>query len=711
MTTAPRDAQAPIAQRIPTDRTHHGHTFTDDYEWMRDKDSPQVTAHLEAENAYTAARTAHLEGLRETIFTEIRTRTKETDMSVPVRRGSWWYFTRTEEGKDYGISCRAPISGPDDWTPPEVADGQRLAGEEVIFDSNAEAAGSEFFSLGSFSISPDGTKLAWAADLTGDERYTLRIRDLEAGEDLPERIENTFAGATFDGTGAYVFYTTCDDAWRPDTVWRHRLGTGAEADPQVFHEPDERFFVGVGLTRSQQYVCIVTGSKTTEGWWVLPADEPTAEPQPVWERQQGVEYSVEHAIVAGEDRFIITHNRDRADFDIVDVPAADPAGEGRPVLDGDMTGYRIEDVDAFAGHLVISYRHGGFARVGTVAITASEAAPYGTLAEIAVDEPVGTLGTGANPEFEQPRLRLTYTSMVTPGTVFAYDMDTGQRIVLKRQPVLGGVDLDAYEQELMWARAEDGTEVPISLVWKTGARDAGPAPMVLYGYGSYELSMDPGFSVKRLSLLDRGVVFAIAHVRGGGEMGRHWYDEGKTTAKRNTFTDFIAVADHLIGTGVTSSEKLVATGGSAGGLLMGAVANMAPDRFAGISAHVPFVDALTSILMPELPLTVIEWEEWGDPLHDEQVYEYMRSYSPYENVTEQDYPKILAITSLNDTRVLYVEPAKWVARLREVGADALLKTEMSAGHGGASGRYDAWKEDAFDYAWMLDVLGRSDVSR
>jgi oligopeptidase B len=742
--TTATPTSAPVAKKVPFERTHHGHTFIDDYEWMREKESPEVIAHLEAENAWTRAQTAHLEGLQNSIFTEIKTRIKETDMSVPNRRGNYWYFSRTKAGLDYGISVRIPISGPDDWTPPEVGE-EPLPGEEVVFDSNIAAEGQEFFSLGSFSLSDDGSRLLYGVDTTGDERYTLHVRDLITGDDLADTIDGTFAGASLDPSGRYVFYTTVDDAWRPEKVWRHVVGTDSSDDVCIFHEPDERFFVGSGFSRSGRMMFVVTGSKTTTGYWSISADDLEAEPQEIWPRVDGVEYNVEHAVIGGEDRFFITHNRNRADFDLVDVPVADPTAPGRDVIvtesgagtDGELRidDLRIEDVDAFADFIVLSYRRGGFARVGIIRLGDSSS-PFAPLQELPFGRETGSLYVGNNPEFEQASIRLHFTSMSTPAVIYSHRVADGTDTVLKRQPVLGSVDLDDYTESLLWAKAADGTDIPVSVVFRkdlhrfdggTASATAGtgdgademnggaasakvePAPLLLYGYGSYEASMDPYFSVSRLSLLDRGVVFAIAHVRGGGEMGRHWYDQGKTTAKKNTFTDFIDVARHLIDTGWTSPDRLVASGGSAGGLLMGAIANMAPELFAGISAEVPFVDALTSILMPELPLTVIEWEEWGDPLHDPEVYEYMRSYSPYENVTEAAYPQILAVTSLNDTRVLYVEPAKWVARLREVGANALLKTEMVAGHGGASGRYDAWKEIAFEYAWILDVLGRSDI--
>lgn len=734
MTTSPKPAVPPTAAKVPHVRTHHGHTFTDNYEWLREKESPEVIAHLEAENAWTQEQTSGLEPLRESIFTEIKTRIKETDMSVPNRRGQFWYFSRTRAGLDYSISVRVPVSGDDDWTPPEVGE-ETLPGEEIIFDSNLAAKGHEFFSLGTFSLTEDGRHLLYGVDNSGDERYTLAIRDLNTGKDLGDRIEGTFAGAMIDPSGRFVFYTTVDDAWRPEKVWRHEVGTDSAQDVVVLHEPDEKYFVGAGLSRSGKYIFLVTGSKNTTGYWYLEASDPRAEATEVWPRVEGIEYTVDHAIIAGEDRFLITHNRDRADFDVVDVPVSAPttATDARAVIDN-VEGMRIEDVDAFADFLVVSYRRGGFARVGTITLR-HDAAVFSELAELPFDRETGTLALAGNPEFAQTSIRLLFTSMSTPAVIYQHSVADGTDTVLKRQPVLGSVDLENYSESLVWASADDGTQIPISLVYRkdlvaldpahtsaedsdqadqtdqatTSAAPVKPAPLVLYGYGSYEASMDPYFSVARLSLLDRGAVYAIAHVRGGGEMGRHWYDQGKTLTKSNTFTDFIAAGRHLVEQGWTTPETMVATGGSAGGLLMGAVANMAPDLFAGISAHVPFVDPLTSILMPELPLTVIEWEEWGDPLHDPEVYEYMRSYSPYENVAEVDYPRILAITSLNDTRVLYVEPAKWVARLREVGADVLLKTEMVAGHGGVSGRYDSWKETAFDYAWILEVLGISEV--
>ncbi len=713
-TTSTDDEQAqgpstpPVADKRPLRREHHGDVVVDDYEWLREKENPEVIAHLEAENAFTEAELAHLAPLRQRIFEEIRSRVQETDLSVPVREGSWWYYSRSIEGAQYGVSCRVAVADADDWTPPTIEPGTDVEGEQVLLDMNLEADGHEFFSLGTFDVSPDGTRLAWAADSVGDERYSLRIRDLVTGEDLPDVIEGTLPGAMISPDGDFVFYTTPDDAWRPDTVWRHRIGTPREEDVAVFHEPDERYWVGVGATRSRRFLVIEVGSKITSETRLLPADDPTGEFTVVWPRREGVEYEVAHTITAGTDELLILHNEGAVNFELVRVSVSDPMGERTVVLPHSES-VRLEDVDCFAGFTAVSFRREGLTRLGLLRMDSSGA---GSIEEIDFDEPIFTVGAASNPEWEQPTLRLHFGSFVTPATVFDYVVADDRLRLLKRQVVLGGYDPTDYEQRRVWATAADGARIPISMVARREMFDRpstqAPPAMLLYGYGSYEASIDPSFSAARLSLLDRGVGFAIAHVRGGGELGRAWYDDGKTLTKKNTFTDFVAAADELIEQGYATPERLLAEGRSAGGLLMGAVANIGGDRFAGILAGVPFVDPLTSILDPSLPLTVIEWDEWGDPLHDPEVYAYMKSYSPYENVADRRYPRILAVTSLNDTRVLYVEPAKWTARLREVGAPVLLKTEMSAGHGGVSGRYDAWHERAFELAWMLDVVGLAD---
>lgn len=692
---------APIADRRSTLRTHHDDIVDDPYEWLRDKDAAEVVTHLEAENAHTDAETAHLAELRERLFEEIKSRVQETDLSVPTRRGDWWYYSRSEEGAQYGIHCRAAATA-DDWTPPVLSAGVPVPGEVVLLDANVEAEGHEFFSLGAFDTSDDATKLLWSTDFEGDELYTVHVRDLTTGETLADEIPNT-GGAFFTPDGTGILYTTRDEAWRPDTLWLHRIGSPLSEDITLFHEPDEKFWLGAGITRSRRYLVVGVGSSITSEEYLIDLDGPlTAEPRLVWPRREGVEYSIDHAVVDGQDRLLVLHNDGALDFELVSVDAADPQGE-RHVLIAHEPGKRLLGIDAFRDFATVEYRSEGLERVGLLDYETS------TVRELTFNEPLYSAGVSGNPEWHSPFLRLGYTSFVTPGTVYDLDLATDTLVLRKQVPVLGGYDPAEYDQRREWATAADGVRVPISLVWKRsfGEPGASARPVHIYGYGSYEHSIDPGFSVARLSELDRGVVFAVAHVRGGGEMGRQWYEDGKLLQKRNTFTDFVSCAEHLIATGVTTPARLVAEGGSAGGLLMGAVANLAPELFAGILAGVPFVDALTTILDPSLPLTVIEWDEWGDPLHNADVYAYMKSYTPYENVREGvKYPRILAVTSLNDTRVLYVEPAKWVARLREAGAsDVLLKCEMVAGHGGVSGRYNSWKERAFELAWLLDTLG------
>jgi oligopeptidase B len=703
----------PVAQRIPVERTHHGDTVVDEYAWLAAKDDPATVAYLTAENEYTAARTADQEALRQTIFDEIKRRTQETDVALPARKGDYWYYHRTEEGKQYGIQCRRRVA-PGETAPPLSTDGSPLPGEEILLDGNVEAGDSAFFDLGAFDVSPDGTRVAFSVDLTGDERFTLKIRDLTTGENLPDEIPNVHYGCAWSRDGGTVFYTRTDDAWRAYQVWRHTLGTPVEDDVLVFEEADERFSVGIGLTRSEEYLVLAAHSMVTSECYLIPAADPTATPVLVRPREQGVEYHLEHDPARG--RFLILHNRDapaspgselaspagggqrQEDFALAEVPVDDPTGPWRTVI-AHTPGQRLLDVDAFAAAVVVSLRRDGLT---ALRVLPAEGAAY----DIDFPEPVYTVGMSSNLEYETNSIRFAYTSLVTPHGLYDYDLATREMVLRWRRPVLGGYDPEDYEQHREWATAPDGTRVPISIAARKGTPRDGSAPLLLYGYGSYEASMDPWFSVVRLSLLDRGFVFAVAHVRGGGELGRRWYEDGKLLKKKNTFTDFIACAQHLVATGWTSTDRLVAQGGSAGGLLMGAVANLAPHAFAGIVAQVPFVDVLTTILDPSLPLTVAEWEEWGDPLHNAEYYEYIKSYAPYENLRNEQYPPMLVLGSLNDTRVLFHEPAKYVARLRHVapGTDVLLKTEMGTGHSGPSGRYDAWKEDAFVLAWILSLV-------
>lgn len=701
--------QPPVAKRGNHRREHHGDVFIDPYEWLRDKDNPEVIAHLEAENAYTEDATGHLEPLRQKIFDEIKARTKETDLSVPMRRNGWWYYARSFEGKQYAVHCRCPIGDPDDWTPPQLDEGAEIPGEQILLDENVEADGHGYFSLGAATVSLDGNILAYSVDVLGDERYTLKFKDLRTGELYDDTITGIGAGGTWAADSRTLYYTTVDDAWRPDTVWRHRLASGLPAE-KVYHEPDERFWVAIGRSRSDKYLFVASGSAVTTEVRYVDATDPTAELTTVWERRDLVEYSVEHAVVGGEDRFLILHNDGAENFMLVDTPVSDPS-DVRPLIEH-RSDVRLDGVDAFDGFLVISYRSDALPKMALWPLTADG---YGTRQELTFDSELTAAGMGGNPNWSTPKLRIGATSFITPARIYDLDLATGERTLLREQPVLGGYRPEDYVERRDWATASDGARVPISIIHRAGLQF--PAPALLYGYGAYESCEDPRFSIARLSLLDRGMVFVIAHVRGGGELGRPWYEHGKLLEKTNTFTDFIAAASHLIDTGVTRPQNLVALGGSAGGLLMGAVANMAPELFAGILAQVPFVDALTTILDPSLPLTVTEWDEWGNPLEDPEVYRYMKSYTPYENVTAQDYPAILAMTSLNDTRVYYVEPAKWVAALRHTKTDdhpVLLKTEMVAGHGGLSGRYERWKEAAFQYAWLLaaadgDNYGRGQV--
>lgn len=692
MTTNP-----PIAKRVDSIRSFHGDEFNDEYAWLADKDNPDTIGYLEAENAYTQEQLAHLEPLRESLFQELKTRTQETDLSLPTRKGGYWYYTRTVEGLQYGIHCRVALTGDE---PPATDSGKPLDGEEVLLDGNELAEGHDFFSLGTYDVSPDGRWLAYSTDFLGNERYTLRIKDLSTGEVLADQVDEVGAGSAWSLDASVIFYTTVDEAWRPFKAWRHVIGTPSSDDVTIYHEPDDEYWVEISLTRSERFLIVGSAATLTTEYWFVPSDAPLSAPVVIAPRRVGVEYFVEHH----GHRFLITHNDQAEDFAIAYTSVDDP-GEWATLVEH-QPGTRILGVDAFASYMVVSLRRDGLSGVRVMPLQGG--ADY----DVTFPEPIYTVDLSANHEFDIPSFRLTYASLVTPESIYDCEFATGALTLRKQRPVLpdaSGREYDAgeYEQIREWALADDGTRVPISIVMRRDTPRDGTAPLLLYGYGSYELSIDPHFSIGRLSLLDRGVIFAIAHVRGGGEMGRRWYLNGKLAAKKNTFTDFVACARHLVSSGWT--DRVVAHGRSAGGLLMGAIANIAPDAFDGIAAGVPFVDALTTILDPSLPLTAVEWDEWGNPIKSAEMYEYIKSYAPYENVEERAYPPILAYTSLNDTRVRYVEPAKWVARLRAKAPDAavLLKTETGAGHGGPSGRYDSWREDAFINAWILDRLGRA----
>ena len=694
-----------VTKHVEHVREHHGDRVVDPFEWLRDKDDPEVIAHLEAENAYAEAMTSHLEPLRGRIFDEIKSRTQETDLSVPAAYRGWWYYSRTFEGKQYAAQCRVRmVAG---RGRPQLEPGVTPEGEQVLLDVNVEAQGHEFFSLGAFEVSSDGRRIAYAVDVEGDERFALRVKDIATGSVIDEAVSEIGYGAVWSLDGQHLFYTKIDETWRPHQVWRHEVGTSAQDDVLVIEERDERFWMGIGASRDDAWVIIQVGSKLTSEVLLLDAAAPLGDPRVVAPRRDGVEYDVEPA----GDRLLIVHNANHPDFELAQAPLDASGHEQWSSLAEPAAGERLLGVEAFASHAVVSLRRDGLTALRVLPRDQSLASGFGQARDLVFEEPLYSVGTGNNPEYEASTLQVVFESMVTPRTISDYDFATGELAVLKAQPVLGGYDSADYVQRREWATASDGTLVPISLVHRRDVEPDGTAPGLIYGYGAYEICIDPYFSVARLSLLDRGFVYAIAHVRGGGEMGRQWYDLGKMEHKRNTFTDFVACADHLVSSGWVAPDRLVAEGASAGGLLIGAVVNLAPSRFRAIHAAVPFVDALTTILDPSLPLTVPEWEEWGDPLHHEEVYKYMLGYTPYENIVAVDYPAILATTSLNDTRVYFVEPAKWVARLRETvtndpaGRPILFRIEMVAGHGGQSGRYDAWKQYAWELAFLMDQVG------
>lgn len=720
-TPVPTELRPPVAARQPVELRAHGDVRVDEWYWLRDRDDPAVLEHLRAENAYTEASLAGTAELRQHLYEEIVARIEETDLSVPVRKGPWLYYSRTVEGSSYGIHCRRPAGpggsggGTDVDVPPD---------EEVILDENLMADGHDYFAVGNLVVSPDHRWMAYSVDTSGGERYVTRFRDLAGGEDAPESLEDTSYGIAWANDNATVFVVRVDEAMRPYQLWRHRVGTDPAGDVLVHEEPDERFYLGVGRTKDDRYLLCGLDSKVTSEVRVLSADDPEGTFAVVEPRRQGIEYGVDHDRGDGTrpSRFLVVTNDGAEDFRLMEAPDDSPGRTSwREVIPG-RPGVRLDAVDPFAGHLVVYEREDGETRVRVLDPATGASTP------VEQPESPSTVWGGANPEYESTTLRYEYTSFVTPRSVFDLELRTGELELRKRQPVLGGFDPDRYRTERRWALADDGTRVPVSLVYRTDLVPTAPAPgggwapnlpgggvpCLLYGYGSYEASMDPTFSSLRLSLLDRGFVFAIAHVRGGGELGRHWYEEGKELDKPNTFTDFITCARTLVDEGWTSPDRLVARGGSAGGLLMGAVANLAPELFRAVVAEVPFVDCLTTILDDTLPLTVLEWEEWGNPVESAEVYATMKAYSPYDNIRSVDdegrpvrYPDILATGGLSDPRVGFWEPAKWVAKLRAANPDnrVLLKMELGAGHGGPSGRYDAWRDEAFVYAFILDALG------
>jgi oligopeptidase B len=690
--------QPPCAPRRPTELRHGDDVRVDDWYWLRDRDDPAVRSLLEAENAYVEAMLAPLGGVRDQVFAEITARVVETDVSAPVRRGRFEYFTRTRAGLEYPVHCRRPVgaAAPD----PDAVPGH--GDEVVLLDENVLAGESEYFALRGLALSPDQARLAYSVDSTGGERAQLHVRDLATGRDLPDEVSDTYYGLGWANDERSLFYVRPDVAMRPFQVWCHVLGTAVATDRLVFEEPDERFYVSVRRSRSGRVLLIDIESKVTTEVWLLDADEPDGTPRLVAAREGGIEYRVEHHHGrSGEDRLFIVTNVDGAEnFQLMVVDAASPGREHWRTVVAGRDDVRLDRVDTFARHVVLSERVGGVARLRALDLAGGDAV-------VDVGDEIGTTWLGPSPEYDRTVVRVVSTSLVTPTTDSDHDLATGATTVVKRQRV-EGYDPDRYETHRLWARADDATLVPISIVHRRGLARDGTGALLLYGYGAYEISIDPMFSTSRLSLLERGGAYAIAHVRGGGELGRRWYEDGKLDRKRNTFTDFVACARHLIAEGYTAPGRLVARGGSAGGLTMGAVLNEAPELWRAVVVEVPFVDCLTTMLDPSLPLTITEFDEWGNPAADEHLYEYLRSYSPYDNVRPLAYPTVLVTAGLNDPRVQYWEPAKWVQKLRATttGTSAtLLKTELDAGHHGRSGRYESWREEAFVLAFVLDALG------
>ncbi|MBS1794771.1 MAG: S9 family peptidase [Acidobacteria bacterium] len=678
--------KAPTAKKVPKILKIHGYEITDNYGWLRDrndKKDPEVIKYLEDNNAYTEGYMKPHQGLVDTLYKEMIGRIKETDLSVPYKLGDYWYFTRVEKGKQYPIYLRSKSN-----------DG---ADAEVLLDQNELAKDYKFFAIGDFDVSDDGNLLAFSTDTTGYRQYTLQIKDLRTGKMLPDKIERVTSSA-WSNDGKYLFVVQEDAvSKRSDKFWRHTVGT-ADQNDLVFEEKDLLFNLGVGRSRDRKMLFMASYAKTSREYRYLAADNPTGEWKTISPRREGHEYSADFN--AGE--FFIVTNKDAENFKVVRAPLADPSEKNWKDFVAHNPAIKIDGIDFFKGYAVLSERENGLEYLKVMDLR-TKTAPV----RIPTPEEVYTMGMGANPEYDTASIRYTYSSMITQNSTYEYDFKTGQSNLLKKQEIPSGYDKTQYETKRLWAVARDGVKVPISIVWKKGVKLDGSAPMLLYAYGSYGISMDASFSTARLSLLDRGMIYAIAHIRGGAELGEKWRQDGRMFKKLNTFYDFIDSAKWLVANKYTSSDRLVIQGGSAGGLLMGGVVNMSPETFHAVIAQVPFVDVMNTMLDETLPLTTEEWVEWGNP-NEKKAWDYMVQYSPYDNVKAQKYPNMLIEVSLNDSQVPYWEGAKFAAKLREMKTDdnvILLKTNMGAGHGGSSGRYDRLKEVAFDYAYALTQVG------
>lgn len=678
-----QDLEPPKAKKIKQELTIHGDTRIDEYFWLRERENPEVIEYLTAENAYKDAVLKHTEKLQKKLFKEIVGRIKQTDMSVPYKDNGYFYYIRYEKGKEYPIYCRKK----DNLEAPE----------QIMLNVNEMAKGYDFYQVVGTRVSEDNKFLAFGVDTVSRRKYALHFKNLETGEILPDAIPNTSGGATWANDNKTVFYATKDTTLRPDKIMKHVLGTDPAEDSEIFHETDNTFNTYVYKSKSRKYIFIISSSTLSTEYRFLDADNPDGEFEIFNPRERDHEYSVSHF----QDKFYIVTNWNAKNFRLMETPIDQTTDFHWKEVIPHRDDVLLEDIEIFKDYLVVGERKNGLRQIRVID-QSNQSEHY-----LDFGEPAYTAYPSVNPEFDTELLRYGYTSLTTPNSTYDYNMKTQQKILLKQEEILGDFDPQNYQSERLYAPADDGTIIPISLVYRTGLVKDGSNPLLLYGYGSYGASMDASFSSVRLSLLDRGFVYAIAHIRGGQEMGRQWYEDGKLLKKKNTFTDFIDCAEYLIAEQFTNSEKMFAMGGSAGGLLIGAVVNMRPDLFKGVIAGVPWVDVVTTMLDESIPLTTAEYDEWGNP-NIKEYYDYMLSYSPYDNVEPKDYPNMFVTTGLHDSQVQYWEPAKWVAKLRDLKTNnniLILHTDMKAGHGGKSGRFERFKLTAKEYAFMLDLLG------